>query len=117
MRLDVIQYIARGCPPLHPEILKIYVPKDKIIVFKPAELLPRFHALSDDGHIIKVVRALLIAQEISAKYAHSSWIQVKKDDEWFRMHCLLLDGVEGQDTTWVRSSGFPEAWENVPKAK
>lgn len=114
MRFDVIEYVGRGCPTLHADILKSYKPKDAQLVSKPQDLLPRFHALPDDGHTIKVVRALLIAQQESGKYAGRPWLRIKEDD-WLRIHYMLLDGVEGQSSQWVRSAGFEEAWKEVPE--
>lgn len=116
MRLDVIQYIARGCPTLSSDILKTYTPLDENTVSSPKELLPRFHVLPDDGHTIKVVRALLVAQEETNKWGTKDWIRVQ-DDDWLRLHYLLLDGVEGQESPWVRAAGFEDAWKNVPLLK
>ena len=117
MRLDVLQYIARGCPDLDISILSNYKPKDAKLVSHPRELLPRFHVLSDDGHTIKVARALLIAQEESINYSSRDWLRIRGDKEWLNAHYLLLDSTEDAEAKWVRSAGFDEAWENVPKAK
>lgn len=114
MRLDVVQYIARGCPTLHSDVLETYTPRDANLVSSPRELLPRFYVTPDDGHTIKVVRALLIAQEETERWGNKEWMKVKGSD-WLRMHYLLLDGIEGQDNRWVRAAGFEEAWEDVPK--
>merc|ERR1712000_44674 len=103
MRLDVVQYIARGCPALHSDVLKTYTPRDANPVSSPRELLPRFYVTPDDGHTIKVVRALLIAQEETEKWGNKEWMKVKGSD-WLRMHYLLLDGIEGQDNRWVRAA-------------
>lgn len=116
MRLDLIQYIARGCPALHPDIVCTYTPaRDETPASKPVDLLPRFHATRDDGHTIKVVRSLLIAQEVSKPYAGKNWLRLRRDDDWLAVHYLLLDGVEGQSSQWVRSAGFDEAWKDVPQ--
>lgn len=117
IRLDLIQYIARGSPPLRAEEVQSYAPKEKNLVSKPEDLLPRFHAIPDDGHTIKLVRALLIAQDMSRKYSDRPWIRIKNDDMWLKMHYMILDGNEKIDPKWVRSAGFEEAWNEVPKAK
>lgn len=111
MRLDLVQYIARGVPTLHPDVLHTYraPPGDQ-----PGDLLPRFHVIEDDGHTIKVVRALLIAQEETRRYATRPWVRIREED-WVRVHYLLLRSVEGQTMRWVRSAGFDEAWVEVPK--
>ncbi|PTB35431.1 uncharacterized protein TrAFT101_008980 [Trichoderma asperellum] len=120
IRLDLIQYIARGCPPLRLDAIKSFVPKqDSSFATKPADLLPRFHEIIDDGHTIKVVRALLIAQELSRKYAGRPWIRIADDETWLKVHQILLQGTEGpqEPALWVRSAGFEEAWVNVPKER
>ncbi|UKZ70101.1 uncharacterized protein TrAtP1_011101 [Trichoderma atroviride] len=121
IRLDLIQYIARGCPPLRLDAIKSFSPKRQASssATKPADLVPRFHEIIDDGHTIKVVRALLLAQELSQKYAGRPWIRIADDETWFKVHQILLQGTEGpqEPALWVRSAGFEEAWKNVPKER
>lgn len=114
MRYDVVQYIARGVPPLSPSFIKKYVPEEKP-VSKPEDLIPRFHKIIDDGHLIKVVRSLLLAQDVSRKWKGREWVRLDGEEDWIKAHYMLLKGVEGQETLWVRSSGFEEAWEGVAK--
>lgn len=116
IRMDVVQYIARGCPPLDLDPVRNYTPKDETLVSKPEELLPRFQRNMDDGHVIKLVRAMLLAQEISREYSGRPWICFGDDAAWLKAHYLLLDGVEGSDTEWVRSAGFDDAWKDIPEA-
>lgn len=115
IRMDIIQYIARGCPRLQPDLLKTYQPKDKDLVAKPEDLLPRFHEIADDGHTIKLVRALLLARQLSLKYHDREWVKIRDDGTWLRVFYLLLDGNEKVDPKWVRSAGFEEAWREIPK--
>ncbi|KAL7949130.1 hypothetical protein V8C42DRAFT_313399 [Trichoderma barbatum] len=120
IRLDLVQYIARGCPPLRLDALKSFNPKHSSgpPATKPEDLLPRFHGILDDGHTIKVVRAFFIAQELSRKYAGRPWIRIADDETWLKMHQVLLESTEGpqEPSLWVRSAGFDDAWQNVPKA-
>ncbi|KAL7913652.1 hypothetical protein GGI35DRAFT_438183 [Trichoderma velutinum] len=119
IRLDIVQYIARGCPPLRLDTLKSFTPKDSTIasVTKPEELLSRFHEILDDGHTIKVVRSLFIAQKLSRKFADRPWIRISDDETWLKAHQVLLQSTEGpqEPSLWVRSAGFDDAWQNVPK--
>ncbi|KAL0944014.1 HypA protein [Colletotrichum truncatum] len=114
IRLDLVQYAARGSPEIRPDAIKSYVPKDKDqkkqIVSKVTDLLPRFHKIPDDGHTIKLVRALGICRELSAKYSEKPWIKIKSDDEWLKLYYSVLDGSEDTETRWVRSTGLEEAW-------
>lgn len=116
MRLDLINYVARRSPALQPDLLRTYRPRDgPDLVAKPKALLSRFHGIDDDGHIIKVARSLLIAQETLRPYADREWVRIKDDREWLAAHYLLLDAVKGGGETWVRQAGFAEAWKDVPE--
>lgn len=93
---------------------------DRQLVSKPEELVQRFHATPDDGHTIKTVRALMLAQELTAKYLDKkpAWLRITDDETWLKMHYALLDAVEdipSSELRFVRSSGFDEAWAEVPK--
>ncbi|KAJ0388076.1 hypothetical protein COL922a_001059 [Colletotrichum nupharicola] len=118
IRMDLVQYAARGSPQIRVDAISSYRPKDKDqnkqLVSKPTDLLPRFHHQSDDGHTIKVVRALGICQELSQKYSNKPWVRIKNDDEWLKLHYSVLDGTEHSGTKWVRSTGLDEAWKDVP---
>lgn len=124
IRLDIVQYVARGCPPLRLDLVKSFIPKDasssgSSSVTKPEDLLPRFHGIVDDGHTIKVVRAFFIARELSAKFHDRPWIRFADEETWLNVHRLLLESREGRfgASMWVRSAGFDEAWEDVPKTE
>ena len=115
MRYDVIDFITRGSPPLHIDVVDNYVPKDKYLVSNPRELLPRFHAIRDDGHTVKVARSFLIAQEASEKYPSAPWIRFRSNSTWLKAHYLLLDSTEAYETRWIFSAGFDEQWNDVPQ--
>ncbi|KAM4056057.1 oxidoreductase AflY [Hirsutella rhossiliensis] len=116
LRMDVLQYLARGCPPLRREALQTPGP-DSHDKAGGSHLVPRFHRVVDDGHTIKVVRALLLAQRESQAWPGRPWIRIADDDAWRRVMHLLLASVEGKPAQlWVRSAGFDEAWKDIPKA-
>ncbi|KAK2057899.1 HypA protein [Colletotrichum caudatum] len=118
IRMDLVQFAARGSPQLRLDQVRSYRPKDKDqgreLVSKPSGLLPRFHAIPDDGHTIKVARALGICQELSSRYGDRPWVRIRGGDEWLGLSYMLLDGTEHSETRWVRSAAFEEAWKDVP---
>ncbi|PNY26018.1 Oxidoreductase AflY [Tolypocladium capitatum] len=117
LRLGCFEYFARGSPPLRlADALETYAPGDARPAARPRDLLPRFHGFVDDGHIVKTVRALLLAQDVSRKWAGRPWIRIEADEAWLTVMYMLLRGVEGDEYEWVRSAGFKEAWEGIPKA-
>ncbi|KAM3435868.1 hypothetical protein NHJ13734_005368 [Beauveria thailandica] len=131
LRTGVLTFLSRGSPRLDVDALRRYVPNDirtgraRAVVASPEELLPRLHAVADDGHVIKVARAFLLAQRASRPYLdraqRPAWIRLADDETWLKAHYALLDSVEGADVDagkeprWVRSAGFDGAWEDVPK--
>ncbi|ROT43200.1 hypothetical protein SODALDRAFT_327381 [Sodiomyces alkalinus F11] len=125
IRLDLAQYAARGSPPNRFDDVKTYRPKDldegKQLVSHPNDLLPRFHATKEDGHAIKLVRALGICKELlDTKFKDKQWRKITEDDLWLKLHYMVLDGTEyPQDglAMWVRGAGFDEMWRDVPDRK
>lgn len=118
IRLDLVQNAARGTPEIRFDAIAAYRPKDlnrgKALVARPEDLLPRFHAIDDDGHTVKVARSLAVCRELCEPYADRPWKKVKSDDVWLKMHYTLLDGTEGGEEEggrWVRAAGFDESWE------
>ncbi|KOS18894.1 Oxidoreductase AflY [Escovopsis weberi] len=117
MRFFAIHYIALGAPPLDLEsVMASPVPQDQShnTISKPEQLFTRYHKIVDDGHTIKVVRALLVAQEFSKKYAGKEWIRLADDEAWLKAHGVLLRGTESGSPRWVFGVGFDDAWKNVP---
>ncbi|KAI1205932.1 uncharacterized protein F4807DRAFT_441007 [Annulohypoxylon truncatum] len=112
IRMDLVQYAARGCPPLSLDNIASYTPKDN----KPGsvnELVPRIHNLEEDGHAIKLYRAVVLGQTVSEKYDDKDWVKIK-GDLWTKVRHLVVDSVEANGPRWVRSAGFPKAWEVIP---
>ena len=68
----------------------------------------------DDGHATKLVRALAHGQVISEPYEHKESFRIKKG-MWLQLGNMAIDSVEAGKPEWVRSAGFPQAWDNVPE--
>lgn len=124
----VLEYLARGSPPLSLDSVRGYVPKDiqlgrvEALVESPEELLPRFHASHDDGHVIKVARTFLLVQKLSQPYLDKpkqpAWLRLADSESFLKAHYILLDategveglGLEGNKIRWVYGIGFEESW-------
>ncbi|KAM5342645.1 hypothetical protein ACJ41O_013611 [Fusarium nematophilum] len=118
IRMDLVEYVARGCPRLYPDLLRRYTPKDAgQLAQDPEELFPRIHPIPDDGHTVKLARGLVLAKRVSKPYEDREWVKIKGDDEWLKVMYLLVDANEHAGTRWVRAAGFEEAWHGIPKAK
>ncbi|KAL1860327.1 hypothetical protein VTK73DRAFT_7380 [Phialemonium thermophilum] len=116
IRLDLIQYAARACPPLDPEPIKSYKPKDPSGK-TPLDVISRLYFLHDDGHAIKLARALGICQQVSKKYEDQRPLPIKGDDYWMKIFHLVVDASEAPGQRWVRTAGLEEAWKDIPDAK
>jgi hypothetical protein len=112
-RLDILHYVVRWCPPLQVDNISSYTPHDTTLVSTTEELLPRFHMTPDDGHVIKVARALILAQRVSQKFHDRPWIRIRDDATWLRAMYILLDSTTlvHSGFPWVRTAGWDEAWE------
>ncbi|RSL39726.1 hypothetical protein CEP53_013855 [Fusarium sp. AF-6] len=116
IRMDLLTYAARGCPTLRGDLLREYTPRDGKLADKMEDLLPRIHKIVDDGHTVKLARALILAKRTTEPFEDREWVKIKGDD-WLRAMHLLLDANENGGTMWVRGAGFDQAWDGIPKAK
>ncbi|KAK1833346.1 HypA protein [Podospora conica] len=121
MRMDLLQYAARGCPDLDVERIRRYQPKcvEAGNGVKPIDIISRLHTFADDGHAIKLGRAALICQQVCRAYQGTpvaDRFMIKGDDLWERLLGLIVDSVEAPGENWVRSAGMEEAWKDIPRA-
>ncbi|KAL1841354.1 hypothetical protein VTJ49DRAFT_7134 [Mycothermus thermophilus] len=120
IRMDLLQYAARGAPELSVEKLKSYQPQKPDAGGSGAltEIITRLHTTPDDGHSIKLGRALGVCRAICQPYEEEQppkpWLAIKGDEMWKKVCHLVVDSVEAPGPRWVRSTGFDEAWEEIP---
>ncbi|PHH63469.1 hypothetical protein CDD81_5848 [Ophiocordyceps australis] len=122
LRLQVFEYIAHGCPALRLDhVLRDWSAPAGMAAATPRHLLPRLLLTADDGHVVKVARALVVACDLSRKWQGCSWIRIAGHDAWVKLMQILLTSVDGrgddwlrQGKQWVRGAGFEEAWEEMP---
>ncbi|KAH7633020.1 hypothetical protein B0T09DRAFT_332675, partial [Sordaria sp. MPI-SDFR-AT-0083] len=107
IRMDLVQYAARGAPELSLDAITSYQPKEKKKASgTPEEIISsNLHFFEDDGHAIKLARAARICQ---------LYYQTRDDEYWNKIYHLIVDSVLAPGPNWVRSCGFDEAWEEIP---
>ncbi|KAF6226042.1 hypothetical protein HO173_012532 [Letharia columbiana] len=120
-RLDLCMYASRRSPKPRMDIINDYEPKHPetakdTVVEKDSwdGIVTRVLHLDDDGHAAKLVRALAHAENICAAYSMNDPLFRIKGDMWLQLGHMAIDSVEGAENTggaWVRSAGFPQAWE------
>jgi Questin oxidase-like len=107
-RLDLAMYASRKSPKLLIEEITGYSAKQPTDGWD--EIFKRVDRLDDDGHAAKYIRALAHGQEASAPFEEKeSW--PIRGDSWLKLAHMVIDSVEDDGAHWVRSAGFPQAWE------
>ncbi|KAL5048447.1 hypothetical protein BDW71DRAFT_177695 [Aspergillus fruticulosus] len=112
-RMDLFMYISRNAPELYLEEVTKYPIKqtwDNII----KQSIKHTH---DDGHLVKLVRALKNGEAVCRPYEGQTKEKGLKitGDSWLKIGNMVIDSVrgKGEEKMWVRSTGFDEAWEDV----
>ncbi|KAJ5379482.1 hypothetical protein N7509_012601 [Penicillium cosmopolitanum] len=110
-RMDLVMYVSRGSPELRRnEVTQYPVTNDWPTLFSRAVKHP-----GDDGHLVKLVRALAHGEEVCRVADKDSQMPVS-GDMWLRIGNMAIDStVDGLDqgAMWIRSTGFDEAWTNL----
>jgi hypothetical protein len=117
VRTDLALYIACGSPPLNLNDITSYKPKrpNPTGTDPWPELFTRVIAHEDDGHGVKMLRALKAGKEISAEWEGKRADFKIRGDVWDMIGHAVMDSIEAPaDPMWVRNPGFKEAWEKIP---
>ncbi|OQO07689.1 hypothetical protein B0A48_07386 [Cryoendolithus antarcticus] len=110
---DLIMYASRKVPEPRLAIVRAYRPK------QPSgweQIFDRVKTTPDDGHAAKLVRALAHGQRVCMPYEDRTEFRLKHHD-WLQLGHMAIDSIEAGGPTWVRSTGFDEAWDEVPRAQ
>lgn len=104
----LVTYVGQGCPDIRLDLLRNLTPKKPASEWK--ELTERLFRLPDDGHVLKLLRALRYA-EAQAKEVGDQEGYLLRGQDWFKAGNMIVDIAEGKgDSNYVRGSGFDEAW-------
>ncbi|CAD6589677.1 MAG: hypothetical protein ASARMPREDX12_003927 [Alectoria sarmentosa] len=113
-----VRYASRRSPEPRMDIISRYKPKhpqiakDSIVEKDPWDgIFARVLHDDDDGPAAKLVRALAHGENICAAYSMNDPLLRIKGDMWLQLGHMAIDSVEDTGDVWVRSAGFPEAWE------
>ncbi|KAK7747164.1 hypothetical protein SLS62_009106 [Diatrype stigma] len=118
IRFDLLWYAAVGCPELSLDRIVSYEPKDDPKASGADDKLrERIFTLEDDGHAIKLFRAVYVGRHAIEKYegkgSSSSWLKIRGSDTWDGIAHMVVDSVEAPGPHWVRNAGDPEAWNEI----
>ncbi|TVY90767.1 Questin oxidase [Lachnellula willkommii] len=110
--LDLAMYASRRSPPLLLEEISTYVPAklEKGDGEWPG-IFQRLWVLKDDGHAIKLGRAVRNGELTAEKYGDVEWAKIR-GFMWEKIGNMVIDSVEDEGVTLLgaRSVGFDEAW-------
>ncbi|KAM0490399.1 hypothetical protein ACHAP8_011616 [Fusarium lateritium] len=113
IRMDLIQYVARGRPPISVKAIASYEPKIPS-TSSVREIGNRLQDFGDDGHGIKQARATALCHEVMKSWEDKSWAVLKGDTIWKKIQHMVVDALEISGPLYVRSAGFEEAWVGIP---
>ncbi|UPK92117.1 hypothetical protein LCI18_003052 [Fusarium solani-melongenae] len=113
IRMDLIQYTARGAPEYSVQQISNYAPKTEC-GNTVREIGGSLHSLGDDGHAIKQARAIAVCHELMRLYTDNPWAVLKGDAIWKQIQHMVVDAVESPGRMYVRGAGHEEAWKDVP---
>lgn len=89
------------------DLLRNFTPKKPESDWK--ELTERVFQVRDDGHVLKLLRALRFAEEQSKKVGDQEGFLLK-DQDWLKAGNMLAEIAERDGENFVRGAGFDEAW-------
>ncbi|ERS95634.1 hypA-like protein [Sporothrix schenckii 1099-18] len=134
IRLDLVQYASRACPPLL-DVSKLEAYKsppssnasahpaadgpsttNNSISPEATEAAARLFHMEEDGHAIKLVRATgLIEREVrKSLFTRTPCRLLNSDRVWEALYRLETDSVFAPGNTYVRTTGLEQAWEDIP---
>lgn len=115
-RLDLAWYASCGSPALDERNISDYEggPADGM---DWDALYKAIHAMHDDGHLAKFVRALKNGEEACRLLASKNVAAFPvKGDMWLRLARMAYDVTVNKkpEQKWIFFAGFDQAWEKVP---
>ncbi|KAL7270784.1 hypothetical protein RUND412_006495 [Rhizina undulata] len=117
VRVDVLLYVSRNSPELFVDEVRNYVPRDGPSSVNPwLNLFARAIALEDDGHALKMLRALAHGEKVCRPFLGREGF-VFQGDMWVKMAAMCMDNVEEDGPKWIMGCGFDQAWENFGPRK
>lgn len=113
-RIDLINYASRLAPELHEDEIINYKPKDPNRTTWES-LFQKAHTMDDDGHIVKLLRALASGAKLSAPYEVDEECASRfplKGDNWIQIGNMAVDTTVSDiyPQRFIRGAGNPDKW-------
>ncbi|KAL9076474.1 MAG: hypothetical protein Q9157_003632 [Trypethelium eluteriae] len=116
-RLDLAWYVVSGCAELHPDAVDDYH-DDYSAGMGWKEIYAASNKEHDDGHVVKLIRALKNGQEAVAPFEKGEYSESfpVKGESWLKIARMTLDTTKDwtPDLKWVNFTGFDMGWKIRP---
>lgn len=116
VRYDLLLYASRRAPEIRLDLLENYESERSGKDGNPwLGIIERGINFKDDGHTIKLLRAILNGEEVSKGEVRDGMLT---GNMWRKFANAAIDAVEeaqkeGMDI-WIGNAGFDEDWEKIP---
>ncbi|KEF52247.1 uncharacterized protein A1O9_11487 [Exophiala aquamarina CBS 119918] len=113
-RIDLINYASRLSPELHEDEIITYKAKDPSRTTWES-IFQKAHMMDDDGHIVKLLRALAYGSSLSAPYEMKEELSDRfplKGKNWIQIGNMAVDTTVSDiyPQRFIRGAGNPEKW-------
>ena len=119
--LDLTCFVASGSPELREQNLSGYEPTLSKSITDWGELYAAVRGQHDDGHAVKLIRALKNGEDATARFDQEPGVAdflPVRGDSWFRLAQLCYDttttGRVNPEEKFVWGIGFEQSWQGVP---
>jgi hypothetical protein len=116
-RLDLAWYAVSGCAELYPDAVNQYN-DDYSAAMGWNELYAAVNKEHDDGHVVKLIRALKNGEEAARPFEEGEFSESfpVKGDTWLKIARMTLDTTKDwpSDLKWVNFTGFDMGWKIRP---
>lgn len=133
-RFDLFLYVAVGAPTLLLNDVEDYNPKILHSISNSSTshssisgggnpwlgIIERGVRKEDDGHTIKVIRALAHGERVCGQYPDGENGMLVKKDMWIKLAAMCIDAsedVKDGSAQWVYGAGFDSGWEELGPRK
>lgn len=133
-RFDLFLYVAVGAPTLLLNDVEDYNPKILHSIDNSSTshssisgggnpwlgIIEHGIRKEDDGHTIKVIRALAHGERVCGQYLNGENGMLVKKDMWVKLAAMCIDAsedVKDGSTQWVYGAGFDSGWEKLGPRK
>lgn len=118
VRMDLIIYVNRGCPELRIDEIQDYIPR-RSDSMNWEEIIDRSKKIPDDGHVVKMIRALKQGHDISLPLEAVEDPSISlpiRNEMWLKVANMVLDSTQDAvkvPDKWLLGPRYDQCWQGV----